>query len=342
MPAAAAVIPAAPGAAAPDHRPMTMTERPSRYSRRGGSALLATLAVIAALAMLVVLVSRVVRNDQEFVLVREARLECLAWAEAGLALASHPNIKRGDPVLTWDSGNGTGYSVQIASEDARINPNLVIERGDEQLLSDLFQLWGMDMDSSSALIGAMRDWIDPDDLESLNGAEDPAYEHLGLPGVPPNRPFQSVREIRYVIGAEALDAVRPGWESVFSVRAGGTIDLFDAPADLIAAACAIPLRQAERFVELRWGEDGIPESEDDPPLNSLEECLGLLGQVGIPEDLLAQRVSVKSGLLRVASTGRVGRISRTIAAVISKGRGQPSLLWRGEVAGGGGGFLGGE
>ena len=231
--------------------------------------MVATLAVVAVLSLLVVLISRVLRTDQEYILMREARLEALSWAEAGLALASHPSVKRGDPALEWDSGSGAGYKVYISSEDARLNPNVVIQRGDTQLLRDLFQYWGLDLDTASAVIGAMEDCVDEDDMESLNGAEADAYSELGLPGVPPNRPFQTVREMTFVIGAETLDTVRPGWETLFSTRASGTIDLFDAPAELITVACGVSLEQAQRFVELRWGDDMLPETEDDPPMTSV-------------------------------------------------------------------------
>ena len=141
-------------------------------SRRDGSALMATLAVVAALALMVVLVSRVLRDDQKYVMARQARMEALAWAEAGIAIASHPVIKRGDPALMWTGPAGEGYQVTLQAEDARLNPAKVLGRGDDQLLEALFTLWGMDMDTISALVGAMRDWVDADDLESLNGAEE--------------------------------------------------------------------------------------------------------------------------------------------------------------------------
>jgi hypothetical protein len=303
-----------------------------RSIHRRGSALLATLAVIAALSLIVVLVSRVLRVDQKYVLVRQMRLEALAWAEAGIAIGSHPVIKRGDPTLRWSGNNGEGYSVVIESEDARLNPCQVLERGDDQLLEALFTLWGMDPDSISGLIGAMRDWIDPDDLESLNGAEEGAYADLMMPSVPPNRRFATVEEIRHVRGAAALDQVRPGWESLFTVRGSGTIDLKDAPPELVAATCGVPIETAQRFAELRRGPDGIPDNEDDPQLNSLTDALAILGPPGVPEDILNTRVTVGSRIMRVTSTGSSGKITRTIAAIINKGSARPVMVWRGEVS----------
>lgn len=307
------------------------------HRRRSGSAIVATLAVVAALTLLAILVSRVLRLDQRYVLVREARTEALAWAEAGLAIASHPGISRSDPALRFSSAEGDGgaaggFEVAMTSEDARININAVLMREDKQFLRDLFEFWGMDLDAADALIDAMADWVDGDDLASLNGAETEAYEELGLPGLPPNRFFRSTRELRYVLGAADLDLLRPGWESRFSVRASGRLDLFDAPPDLIVAACGVPIEAAERFIELRWGDDGIPESDDDPPMTSIEEALALLGTPDIPMEVLQQRVGVKTGLVRITSTGKVGRVSRTLGAVVAKGRGQTRLIWRGEVA----------
>lgn len=310
-----------------------MTPSLQRFCRQG-SALLATLAVIAALSLIVVLVARVLRADQKYALVRQMRLEALAWAEAGIAIGSHPVIKRGDPTLRWEGGSGEGYAVVIESEDARLNPCQVLERGDDQLLEALFTLWGMDPDSISGLIGAMRDWIDEDDLESLNGAEEGAYADLMMPSVPPNRRFASVEEIRHVRGAAALDQVRPGWESLFTVRGSGTVDLKDAPPELIAATCGVPIETAQRFVELRRGPDGIPDNEDDPPMNSTTDAFAILGPPGVPEDIISTRVTVGSRLIRITSTGSSGKITRTIAAIVNKGNARPVMLWRGEVSAG--------
>lgn len=296
---------------------------------------MATLAVIAALALIVVLVARVLREDQRYIKVRQERLNALAWAEAGVAIASHPLIQRGDPTLTWTGADGEGYRVRIESEDARINPALVLEREDDIFLESLFAMWGMDPDSSSVLIDSMRDWIDEDDLVGLNGAEDDAYASLGMPGVPPNRRFLSVEEIRHVRGAQALDMVRPGWEALFTVRGTGTLDLKDAPAELIAAACGVPIETAQRFVELRRGPDGIPDNEDDPQLNSLNDALALLGPPGVSEEILNARVTVGSNTQRVTSTGTSGKTSRTLAAIVVKGNSRPTMLWRGEVPAGG-------
>jgi general secretion pathway protein K len=300
--------------------------------RDHGSALMATLAVVAALALVVVLVSRVLRTDQKYIQFRQARLEALAWAEAGIAIASHPVIKRGDPTLIWTGGNGEGYQTVIESEDARLNPNQVLERGDDQLLEALFTLWGMDPDSISSLIDAMRDWTDADDLVSLNGAEEEAYAGLGMPGVPPNRRFVSVEEIRHVRGAWALDQVRPGWESLFTVRGSGIVDLKDAPAELIAASCGVPIETAQRYVGLRRGPDGLPDNEDDPPMNSLNDALAILGPPGVPEEILGTRVTVGSNIQRITSSGRAGGVTRTIAAIVMKGNARPVMVWRGEVA----------
>lgn len=292
---------------------------------------MATLAVIAALALIVVLVSRVLREDQRYIKLRQERLNALAWAEAGVAIASHPLIKRGDPTLIWLGPSGEGYQVTIESEDARINPSVVLQREDDIFLEALFAMWGMDPDSSAVLIDSMRDWIDDDDTVGLNGAEEGDYENTGMPGIPPNRRFLSVEEIRHVRGAQALDMVRPGWESLFTVRGNGVLDLKDAPAELIAPACGVPMETAQRFVDLRKGPDGIQDNEDDPPLNSLDEALALLGPPGVSEEILSSRVGVGSSTQRITSVGSFGKSSRTLAAIIVKGNARPAMLWRGEV-----------
>lgn len=299
---------------------------------RRGSALVAVFTTIFILSLFALLAGRLLLRDLEWVGLREARLEALAWAETGLSLAGHPNMERTDPSLSWRSPEtGGGYSVTITSEDARLNPNHIILRGDDQLLRDLFVFWGMDPDQASAYVDCLGDWIDEDDLERLNGAEAEAYARLGLPGLPPNRPLRSVSEMSQVLGGEWLEVINPRWADSFSVRAGGLLDLRDASADLIAVALAIPMDRALRFVELRNGPDGIPFTEDDPPMETLEDALLMIGAIGIPDELLAERVTVNSDNLRITSTGYSGSVRRTIAALVAGSGAGRSIFWRAEV-----------
>lgn len=305
-----------------------------RKARSRASALVATLSMIAILSLLIMVAVRLLRSDQSWVLTREGRLEALAWAETGLAIAGHPSVEPGDPLLEWRSpATGGGYSVEIMSEDALLNPNQLLLREDgSQFLREVLMFWGADLDEASAYVDALTDWIDADDEEMLNGAESGAYEKIGLPGLPPNRPLRNVAEMSQVMGGDLLERVNPRWQAAFSVRADGLLDLRDAAPDLIAVALAIPMERALRFADLRYGPDRMRDTEDDPQFQTVEDALMLVGQIGVPEEVAQARVTVNSQNLRITSTGIAGNIRRSIAAVVrGQAGGRRVIFWKAEV-----------
>jgi general secretion pathway protein K len=64
---------------------------------------------------------------------------------------------------------------------------------------------------ADALVDAIRDFADEDDLHRLNGAEDPDYEKAGLPWDAKDARFQAVEELQQVLGMrrEIYQAIEP-------------------------------------------------------------------------------------------------------------------------------------
>jgi general secretion pathway protein K len=69
-----------------------------------------------------------------------------------------------------------------------------------ELLKSLFSIVGVTDDQSAALAAAVIDWRDQDDLVHLNGAESPQYRSANLPYGAKNEPFDSIEELRMVLG----------------------------------------------------------------------------------------------------------------------------------------------
>jgi hypothetical protein len=67
-------------------------------------------------------------------------------------------------------------------------------------LSALFQLAGVGQGKAQSLAAAVADFRDSDNLPRMNGAESDAYQSAGLPWGPKNLPFQSIDELRQVLG----------------------------------------------------------------------------------------------------------------------------------------------
>ena len=218
--------------------------------------------------------------------------------------------------------------MKISSEGARFNVNAIILRNDKALLRDLFVDWGLELDAAQAVTDALADWVDADDDESLNGAEKDWYESQGRLNQPFNRPFYNLKEMRLVRGMDLVEALRPDWRNWFTIWSGGTLDLNEAPAELIAAAADIPIDQAEIIPETVRGTDGIRDTDDDSPFKDVNTALALLGLDASIRPDLAQRFTVNDTTTRIESTGIAGSAKRRLTVIVRNRTGKPALLER--------------
>ena len=99
-------------------------------------------------------------------------------------------------VHRWADGNAS-VAVVAVDEGARIDINAA---PDPLIKSLLMQVGGMDDASASALVDAIADWRDADDLRRPNGAEAPEYKAANLPYGPANAPFETIGEVSRVLG----------------------------------------------------------------------------------------------------------------------------------------------
>lgn len=112
-------------------------------------------------------------------------------------------------------------SVTARPESAKIDLNF----GDGSLLRGLFKAAGADDDRATALAAAVEDWRDIDDLLHLNGAEEKEYAGAGLNYGPANKLFESVNELRLVLGMdEKMFACIRGDVTVLAQRASVDLD----------------------------------------------------------------------------------------------------------------------
>ncbi len=136
-------------------------------------------------------------------------------AEAGIELAAL-HLQGTDPDIRWvpDGRPNTfqfeGYQVEVAvlDESAKIDLNVATP----DLLIGLITAVGSDDERARKLAGAIADFRDPDDLLTAEGgAEDPQYASAGLPYGAKDRPFESVSELRQVLGMDSTlyEQLRP-------------------------------------------------------------------------------------------------------------------------------------
>ena len=87
--------------------------------------------------------------------------------------------------------------VTAVDEAARIDINTA---PDALLKNLLIAVGGLDDTAATALVDAIGDWRDPDDLRRPSGAEAPEYRAANLKYVPANAPFETVEELGRVLG----------------------------------------------------------------------------------------------------------------------------------------------
>ncbi|HTI62889.1 MAG TPA: hypothetical protein VL524_05220 [Gemmatimonadaceae bacterium] len=137
--------------------------------------------------------------------------------------------------------------VQLEAAGTRLDVN----GATQEMLANLFAALGLEIESP-ALVGALEDWIDPDDDPRANGAEREWYELAGR-FAPRNDSLADLRELARVRGFEG-----PGrFDSVLTIEPG-RVSLATASVPVLMAVPGITRETAEQIVALQ--QAGTPLS----------------------------------------------------------------------------------
>lgn len=302
--------------------------RPRTAAR--GSALLVVLWVIALLSFLIITSMMVVMQDVETVAAQRLTFRAHQLAETGVAIGANPAVKAGDPVLRKQTGHAESYEVNITTEEARLNIGALLTEERRSVLERLFESWGLRPIEAQSVVDALMDWVDADDFKRLKGAERLDYLKDGFTDRPYNRAFQGLDEVTLVRGMDLVAQANPAWRESFTLWGSGALDINEAPAELIAIVADVPLGAARTLVRTRNGPDGIPHTDDDEPIRTLDEAMVLLGAGAAPPGAGASLFTLQGSVARLESVGRAGDCTRRISVLIQKGAtGQwPVMEWR--------------
>lgn len=145
-------------------------------------------------------------------------------AEAGIEIAA-VHLQGGDPQMRWVPDGrpnrfifeGHKIEVRVLDESAKVDLNVAAP----DLLIGLLIAVGVDQERARQLSGAIQDWRDGDNLlNAEGGAEDPEYEAAGLPYGAKDRPFETISELRLVLGVDpALYAKLQPYLTVYTGQA---------------------------------------------------------------------------------------------------------------------------
>ncbi|MCB1235924.1 MAG: general secretion pathway protein GspK [Verrucomicrobiae bacterium] len=234
------------------------------------------------------------------------RFQAKMLAESGAALAMHPNVKVGDPVLRQEFPDGRKIEVRVGTEGGRL---LVTQLDGELFINatrELFIRWGLDAASASIASESLADWIDDNDRARTNGAETDFYATLKHPEFPGNEDFSSLEQMLLVRGMDKVARIKPDWRDYFTLYGDGTIDVNEAPADLLEAFFGTTPDAAASVIATRNGDDGLEGTEDDYRFRGLQEVQVLLGVSSDQWEEVQDFVSLENSTKRIESIGSVG------------------------------------
>jgi general secretion pathway protein K len=298
-----------------------------RFNRRG-SALMAVFWMIAILGMILFASVKMLKSDTGTSRVLRDRMFAKRYAEMGLEIGRHPRMELYDPLLSGGGDNGGSYQVNVTTEEARFNINMLLLESDRAILKRIFTSWKLKPEIAAQLTDALKDWVDADSNVSLNGAEKRDYEKAGLKDMPFNRPFRNLDEMLLVRGMEGLSELRSDWRDWFTVHGDGRVDVNEARSDFIAVLANVPQERLQTLERFRAGPDGSRRTLDDGKLNSAVQLAQMMGvfQPKIVQEL--QRwVQFNGPIRRIESTGHFNDLSRKLVLITQNNQ----TLWRGEL-----------
>lgn len=203
--------------------------------REEGFALVSVLWIVALLGLAALAAAGQARRGMDEARLIASLAQARAAADAGAARAAfallladaghaEPPATDGSPTVIED--------VEIAVTD---QGGLVdLNAAEPETLAAMLESLGVAAARAAALADAVADWRDEDDLARLNGAEATAYRRAGLAWRPRDGLFQTVDELRLVLGMdEGLFAVVAPLVTVHGDRP--LVDIAVAPEPVLLA-----------------------------------------------------------------------------------------------------------
>lgn len=235
--------------------------------RRRGVVLVGVLWVLALLSLIALNLSATSRIELKLahnLVEAEQRRQV---ADAGINWALWSLLQSGTAGWLADGSRRAlefeGFQIEAAIQDEF--GKLDLNRANPILLQGLFLAVGLEQQEAVALVDAIRDWSDPDELRRPNGAERDEYLAVGL-AEPANRPFGRLDELLLVLGMnrELYDKVYPAL-TLYSGQS--QVNPVVAPRLVLLAVPGTSEAIVDQYIEerRRTYERGLPP----PPFNSV-------------------------------------------------------------------------
>jgi hypothetical protein len=247
-----------------------------------------------------------------------ARLQALS----GIAVAMNPAGPPGDPLLNQCTKDGSeGYQVVIKDESGLINPNHYLAQAPDQrsVLAQLFTAWKLDKGTADTAADSLYDWQSQSPFRSLHGAKKADYEAAGMSGLPPGAPFASPEEMELVIGFDPVLQAKPDWMNYFTTYYNGPVNIMRAPKNILIELLGLTQSQANAWIALRAGKDGIEGTDDDPKPTDMTNAMVLMGANVAQRSVISSICGIGGSVRRIESTGFCNGVKQRITVVVPAG-----------------------
>ena len=160
---------------------------------------------------------------------------------------------------TWAEGE-VRITTWATDESARIDLNTA---NDLLLRGLLMTVGGLEATQADAVLAAILDWRDPDDLKRPNGAEEADYRAAGKNYKPANAPFETVGELARVLGVTPELVARLADSLTVYARQPG-VNTATASRDVLLAIPNMTPEIVDAFIQQR--ADALANKLPVPPL----------------------------------------------------------------------------
>mgnify|MGYP001197901935 CR=1 FL=1 len=296
----------------------TRSPSPALCSRnKRGSVLVSVLAIILLLSFIVTRFIEEAVEDLEYLSIfnepSDIRSFTYSMLEVALATVNEvsliddgklyaPEQGWADPIQYAGIQIPHGWDIQIKIEDesGKLPINTMDEAALNQMLEESFDFeFGTARELSSMLL----DWIDPDEIRRLNGAESEDYLRRNPPYRAANSPLQTLEELRLI----------EIWEEEFFDIEGRPNERFVQLESMVSVinSGAVNLNSSSELVlELLALQNGFDEER---LFDGLEELPYLKT---LPGSAKAQYSSIEMQLIRVTVSVLRGRVPYKISALV--------------------------
>jgi general secretion pathway protein K len=187
----------------------------------------------------------------------------------------------------------------------------------DRLVQLLVYVAKIDDTEARGLASTLRDWVDGDSQEEPGGAERTHYAGQDRPDDPPNRPLQTVQELRLVAGwtPKVVEAVAP-FVTVYP-ETGQQVNPNTAPPEVLVAL----------GLEPRQAEDVVVDRDTYP----FQNASNLAARTPFNDQNFNQVFAFRSNYFSVTSTGSFRDSTYIIRTVLRReGSRIDRLYWRAE------------